>query len=265
MSMPQLIRYDDPAAFLAVHGRWLRRREARNNFILGMAEANSAAVYFAGPGVAASLSRRGVSLAAGSEPKAIRALARELAGHDLRGTFGPLAETLVFVETWRRVARVQARRTRQAYGYRLARIKSIPEAEGIARLADDDDHPVLLEWLARFGDETGFGVSAADAPHLLRSPEWWIWENASEPAAMLRLARVSADSARVAYVYTPAQLRGRGYAGALTAYASALALARGDRALYLFTDAANDLANRLYRRIGYRKIGDFVQYAFSPR
>lgn len=263
--MTQPVRYETAAAFLAAHGAWLRRREASNNLILGLAEAGSAARYLAVGQAVASISRRGVSIAAGSETPGIRALARALVGEELQSTFGPQAETRVFVDAFRRAAHVQVKHSRDSWAYRLSRLKCMPEASGVARLAHPEDHRLMRRWLARFGEETGFGVSAEEAPRMLRSPEWWLWENEAEPVAMLRLARVGARAARVAYVYTPPPARGCGYAGALTAYVSALALARGDRALYLFTDAANAVANRLYRRIGYRTVGSFVQYQFQPR
>ena len=263
--MTQPIRYPDATAFLASHGPRLRRREAVNNFILGLAQTGSPAQFLACGDALAALSGHGISLAAGSPPPDLRRLARalSLARFELHSAFGPQLETRTFALAWRRATGHPLSLSRDALAYRLSRLRTLPEAPGVARLADPADHRLLRRWLARFRSETGFGVSTQDAPRILRSPEWWLWEDSAEPVSMLRLARVGPHSARVAYVYTPPAARGCGYAGALTAHVSALALARGDRALYLFTDAANDTANRLYRRIGYRRIGPFAQYQFT--
>jgi predicted GNAT family acetyltransferase len=63
-------------------------------------------------------------------------------------------------------------------------------------------------------------------------------------------------------VYTPAPLRGRGYAGAVTAEVSRAALAAGATDGVLFTDAANPTSNALYRRLGYVPVVDWVVYDF---
>lgn len=66
---------------------------------------------------------------------------------------------------------------------------------------------------------------------------------------------------RVAPVYTPADLRGRGYTGAATAEVRRAALA-GAAEVLLFADLANPISNVLYQPIGYRPVTDFVLYDF---
>jgi predicted GNAT family acetyltransferase len=72
-----------------------------------------------------------------------------------------------------------------------------------------------------------------------------------------------AGQIRVAPVYTPAPLRGRGYAGAATTEVSRAALAAGADEVLLFTDLANPTSNGLYQRIGYRPVADFAVYDFA--
>jgi predicted GNAT family acetyltransferase len=68
---------------------------------------------------------------------------------------------------------------------------------------------------------------------------------------------------RVAPVYTPKQLRGRGYAGAVTAAVSQAALDAGAAEVSLFTDLANPTSNALYQRLGYRPLEDQVILEFE--
>jgi hypothetical protein len=63
-------------------------------------------------------------------------------------------------------------------------------------------------------------------------------------------------------VYTPPELRGRGYASALTAYVSAEQLAAGRSFCFLYTDLANPTSNRIYVALGYERVCDSVEYAF---
>ncbi len=69
-----------------------------------------------------------------------------------------------------------------------------------------------------------------------------------------------AGQVRVAPVYTPAPLRGRGYGGAATAAVTRAALSSGVREVLLFTDLSNATSNGLYQRIGYRPVADFTAY-----
>ncbi len=73
----------------------------------------------------------------------------------------------------------------------------------------------------------------------------------------------TAGQVRIAPVYTPAALRGRGYAGAATAEVSRAAREAGVAEVLLFTDLANPTSNGLYRRIGYRPVADFSVWRFA--
>jgi predicted GNAT family acetyltransferase len=80
---------------------------------------------------------------------------------------------------------------------------------------------------------------------------------------MAGLTRIAVGQVRVGPVYTPPGLRGRGYAGAVTAEASRAALAAGATEVVLFTHLANPTSNALYQRIGYLPVADFAAYDFS--
>jgi predicted GNAT family acetyltransferase len=68
---------------------------------------------------------------------------------------------------------------------------------------------------------------------------------------------------RVGPVYTPPELRGRGYASAVTAAASHRAFASGKRFCFLFTNLANPTSNSIYQQIGYRPVLDVNVWRFS--
>jgi predicted GNAT family acetyltransferase len=76
--------------------------------------------------------------------------------------------------------------------------------------------------------------------------------------------RIAAGTGRVAPVYTPAELRGRGYAGAATSAVTRQLLDAGADDVVLFTDLANPTSNALYQRLGYRPIEDRTVLEFTP-
>lgn len=64
-------------------------------------------------------------------------------------------------------------------------------------------------------------------------------------------------------VWTPSELRGRGYGRAVVAGALLRARARGVVRSVLFTDPGNHAAQAAYRALGYRRIGDYALILFA--
>jgi len=90
----------------------------------------------------------------------------------------------------------------------------------------------------------------------------WVWQD-GEPVSMAWLTPPTAGVSRVSGVYTPPPRRGRGYASACVAAASAHALSAGAEACMLYTDLANPTSNKIYQAIGYRPVADAVEWRFG--
>ncbi|MBV9379765.1 MAG: GNAT family N-acetyltransferase [Streptosporangiaceae bacterium] len=90
-----------------------------------------------------------------------------------------------------------------------------------------------------------------------------LWEKDGVPVSVAGITRRVAGMARIGPVYTPPELRGRGYAGAATAEVSRAALAAGVGEVLLYTDLANPTSNALYQRIGYQPVEDRVVLSFG--
>ena len=90
-----------------------------------------------------------------------------------------------------------------------------------------------------------------------------LWEVDGSPVSMAGASRLEAGMFRAMAVYTPPELRGRGYAGAVTTAVSQAALDAGAADVVLFTDLANPTSNALYQRLGYRPIEDRTVVEFT--
>ncbi len=90
-----------------------------------------------------------------------------------------------------------------------------------------------------------------------------LWEADGVSVSLAGLTRTVAGMVRVGPVYTPPELRGRGYASAATVTVSQAALNAGVREVVLYTDLANPTSNALYQRLGYRPVEDRVVFSFS--
>jgi predicted GNAT family acetyltransferase len=142
-----------------------------------------------------------------------------------------------------------------------------PVPPGRARVAGEGDRKLLAQWHGEFAAATGeTAVRDADdwADERVERGDLVLWEAPDgTPVAMAGAAPKVAGQVRVVAVYTPAPLRGRGYAGAVTAEVGRVALAGGADEVLLFTDLANPTSNGLYQRIGYRPVSDFAVHHFG--
>ncbi|MEV0317073.1 GNAT family N-acetyltransferase [Streptomyces sp. NPDC050658] len=190
------------------------------------------------------------------------------AGHRPAGVGAEEATSAAFAQAWQRRTGAAATVAVRQRLYRLGTLTPPePAPEGAARVVTAADRDLLVRWHGEFHEAVG-GHSAMSAE------EWadtriayggvTLWETPDgTPVAMAGNTRRVAGQIRVAPVYTPADLRGRGYAGAVTAAVSRAALTAGADEVLLFTDLANPTSNGLYQRIGYRPVRDFMLYDFK--
>lgn len=154
-------------------------------------------------------------------------------------------------------------------------IPPAPLADGrwVARRTRDEDLPQVKAWRLAASLESS---SVADTPELRAEVEefverchregvWWVLEDAGRLAAMSNFNARIPDTVQIGAVYTPPEQRGKGYARA--SVAGSLLAARQDGASrgILFTGKTNLPAQRAYRAIGFRIVGDYALIAFDAR
>jgi uncharacterized protein len=89
-----------------------------------------------------------------------------------------------------------------------------------------------------------------------------LWED-EEAVSLAGWGGRTPNGIRIGPVYTPPELRRRGYASALTAELTAMLL-RDRSFCFLFTDLANPTSNSIYQRIGYEPVTDIDEWIFEP-
>jgi predicted GNAT family acetyltransferase len=122
--------------------------------------------------------------------------------------------------------------------------------------------------MAAFNEEAfSFQVSAEKlVPRLERivaKDAAWVWEDGGKLTSMAHIVRRTRHVSGIGYVYTPHELRGKGYASQVTAAATRAELDHGKDMCVLFTDLNNPTSNRIYQRIGYRKVAEFIRISFD--
>jgi predicted GNAT family acetyltransferase len=273
---------DDAKAFLDGAAPLLLEDEARNNLVLGIA-----GTILASPGlyreqrfwivvegtepVAAAVRTPPFNLVL-ARPRDGEALAALAAGieEELPGIVGAHPEVDEFARIWARTHGIEPRVLRDQGVYALERVQPLPAAPGASRVAAHEDEPLLLDWLDAFGREVlheedpGRVEAHRAVEHRLGADDagFLLWEDGGETVSVSGWGGPTPNGIRIGPVYTPPELRGRGYATTLVAELSQTLLDAGRSFCFLFTDLANPTSNAIYERIGYVRVCESAMVAF---
>ncbi|MFI5853044.1 GNAT family N-acetyltransferase [Streptomyces parvulus] len=173
-----------------------------------------------------------------------------------------------FAEAWQRHTGAAA-----VHGWRgrLHRLGTLtppePVPAGRGRSVEEREHEHLMGWCREFAADVGESVSidaGTWAGTRFAEKRYTYWEDPDgTPVSMAGANPLVGGQVRIDPVYTPARLRGRGYAGAVTVAVTRAALNAGATEVVLFTDPANLTSNALYQRLGYLPYADFTGYDLS--
>ncbi|MFF9040126.1 GNAT family N-acetyltransferase [Streptomyces sp. NPDC014892] len=206
-------------------------------------------------------------------PEQADALAARLAdlGHPVHGVSADHDASTAFAEAWQRRTGAEPVVTTRLHLYRLGTLTpQDPFPEGRGHLVGERDREQLIRWCREFCVDVGeqYSIDLIDAgawdDSRFGDRNFTFWQTPDgSPVSMAAATSIVGGMVRVDPVYTPAHLRGRGYAGAVTVEASRAALAAGAKEVVLFTDPGNPTSNALYQRLGYVRLTDFTVYDFS--
>ena len=198
------------------------------------------------------------------------ALAARLAalGHFLPSVSADRSTAAAFAEAWQRHTGATPTLRTSINLYRLGTLTPPqPVPAGRGRLVGGEEHEHLMSWCRELAKDLGEDVTInADTWAGTRFGEkrytYWVTPDGT-PVSLAGVNPMVAGHVRVDPVYTPAHLRGRGYAGAVTVAVSRAALDAGATDVVLYADPNNPTSNALYQRIGYRLIAGWGVYDFA--
>ena len=276
----ELREHADVTAFLAVAEPLLSSDEPRHNLIYGICstlidvpDAYPEARFWSvedGGTVAALLRTPPFNVAVARPARegalAFAAASLRTAGLEAPGVTGAVPEGEEFARAW-----TSSPRLRMAQGVYAARSVTAPtDVPGEPREATQEDLPLLVDWLRAFEAE----ALPEEAPHVdlkemvgrrlkRKDAGFALWDDASRPVSLCGYGGRTPHGTRIGPVYTPPELRGRGYGSAVTAHATKQQLERGLDYCFLYTDLSNPTSNKIYMNIGYEFVCDSADYAFD--
>ena len=198
-------------------------------------------------------------------PAAASALALQLRDNDVRltGVIGRRDVLASFTDAF-------ARRFTTHVDLMLYQLMTAPDygrATGQVRVATMHDLDLLVQWHREFELEVGMVTVPTPLEERvalrINNQQLVVWIDAGRAVSAAGANPLPAASARIGPVYTPPELRGRGYAQAVTAAASKHVQRDGPRTVFLFTDAVNPASNKAYQRIGFVHVADHAHLVFS--
>jgi GNAT superfamily N-acetyltransferase len=275
----EIRRFPEPGSFLIRAEPWLLGREAENNLVVGIAYSLAAgADWFEPPLYLATVESAGsvVGVAYRTPPHklgvsrmplaAVPALVADAAMvyDGLPAVLGPEAVAARFGELWASERGCRARPGMAQRIYSLTRVTPPRDPPpGAMRPALPDEAELLVRWAEGFGSDTGIGLgdTARRIADLIEHGQLFVWTDGG-PVSMAAGVGDTPNGARVGYVYTPPDERGRGYASALTAAVSQTVLDRGKDFCCLYTDRSAATPNHIYQEIGYRPVCDVMDVEF---
>jgi len=271
-------RHGTAAAFLQDAEPLLLKAEAENNLILGIAQgiarSPSAApnAYLATVGGDAGVLAGAVHIApfkivitrASREP--IAALARDAfdAVPGLDGVTGPASSAEDFAMAWSRMSGVEPTLATRLRIHETRRVvdPDRPSAQGHFRPASPSDLPLLAAWTEVFVSDARV-PAPVDAARVVEDAitrgRLHVWDDA-RPVSMAAWTGKTPNGVRINFVYTPRELRGKGYATACVKALTRQQLERGNVFCWLYTDVSGTASPSIFTSIGYAPVSDVAEY-----
>lgn len=283
----KLERFDNPAGFYRRVEPFLLTREAEHNLMLGISmtlmqtDLYQESPYLAlvedeGEVVAAALRTppHNLILSEMADERPLPCLADDVYavyGAELVGVLGPQPLSRGFADLWTRHTGLPARLKFAERLYRLDKVRPVVGVPGELRRATEADHDLVLHWSVDFNLEA---LGEADPEQIERfvslsltadpqSRGRYLWFDGDQAVSMVGYMSPTINGMRIGPLYTPPELRGRGYGSACTAGVSQWLLDQGRTFVLLYTDLSNSTSNHIYQNIGYEPVRDVDVYEFG--
>jgi predicted GNAT family acetyltransferase len=279
-----LTTYTAATGFLGEVQAFLESQEAVTDLLIGLASrlVKEPLAYGGPPYFAAVADEQGPILAALMTPphnlilhseREILPEALELLAQDLivgrwavAGVLGPVYLAEAFAGLWARRTEVGRARVMSQRIYKLSRVIHPRNRPGSLRLACEDDVGLVVSWIDAFQQEAAPN-SPRPSPDMTHARivegNVFLWDDGG-PVCMAVKTRPTRHGVSISWVYTPPELRRRGYATSCVAALSQQLLDAGFQYCTLFTDLSNPTSNDIYPQIGYRPVCDYREIKFVP-
>ena len=171
----------------------------------------------------------------------------------------------IFADIYCRKKKCQKKVKMNMTFYTLKTVNEISYSSGKLISAEPKHKDLVLDWTVKFNDEANLGMpEEAIKRHvdfIFKEGFGYFWFDDSV-RSMAFLERPSKTGIGIAYVYTPPDSRNKGYGTSCIGSLCQLALEKGYKYCCLFADKTNPISNRIYQKVGFIQLCDYVMYDF---
>lgn len=278
--MIRLFSFPTAAAFDQAASRWLAPARG-NNLILSVARnslrhgGDSGRGWLvqdsAGPRLALFRTPPHYLLLSMGDAEAANYAANQLE-EDLPGLSGPSVIADAFASRWSAKTGCVVRLNTEMTYYTLDRLEPFARPNGYLRRAGPEDFDRLVDLALAAAREMRLPPPEQDRAdieknlrRLLSEQRQMVWAEGPAIRAIASYTEtLPGAGARIRWVYTPPEFRGRGFGTAVTGALAEWLLKEGQAWVSLFADAANPASNAIYSRLGFRPALAFRLLRFDP-
>jgi len=268
------------AEFLKLAEEFLMEHEAENNLILGQAlrlargePAGSSAVTFyvvedEGRTLVAGMHNQPYRLVLTRGPGPAIAMIADWAARKkvyFAGVIGIPESVLMFTRAWSKLTPDKQKGGHRMRIYQLEQLKPAAAVSGKLEPAMLADLDLLAQWNIAFTRDVEQPITGGEralAERAIREGRLFVWRD-PQPVSMAAWAGQTPRGVRVNMVYTPPELRRRGYASAAVSALTKKLLESGRKFVFLFTDLKNPTSNKIYQQMGYEAVCDVNEVDFE--
>ena len=182
---------------------------------------------------------------------------------------GPMPAVQSFVQLWAQYQQLSYRLSIYQGLYEIKKVEFIPNVEGQMIQADMSFFSTLEVFAQGFIKEVfpedkkvQEGAGALILKHL-KLKKVFVWVDLQGNAvSMATTNRETRNAVTISLVYTPVEWRKKGYASALMSRLTQYCLDNGKTMCNLYTDLSNPDSNKVYKKIGYYKVGEEQLFEF---
>jgi predicted GNAT family acetyltransferase len=153
--------------------------------------------------------------------------------------------------------------------YVLSSLNLYSSPTGAWRSASGEDRDLLISWNSNYIREAlGYEPEKVEnlVDRVLKDQRTYFWVENGEPVCMMGYSQPTpapnGNIVRIFPVYTPLELRGRGFAKCLVSQIC-LKLKKDELGIMLYADSKNPQANEIYKKIGFVEIGTYGNLLFK--
>lgn len=187
----------------------------------------------------------------------------------LASVVGEELSSTYFKNKWTKIKNLNFKINMHLGVYECLKVIMPKSISGELILATECDKKLIIDYVTGFSRDcfpnnpsSAERIESSTNLHLKNRSLFLLKSNKDEILSMAANSRSTPNSGTISLVYTPPNLRGKGYGSQVVALLTDKIIRDGKKFTNLFADLTNPTSNSIYQKIGYTKIGQSIHFDF---